>query len=158
MTQQMTEQAPESLDELGPVDWIVVEFPGSRFRGEIAPVLDGLVDDCTIRVLDLVLIRKDEDGGLDIAEIGDVEDGELGELRSYETALATLLSAEDVDAVAAAVEPGSTAALMVWENRWAAPFGSAVRRAGGQLVAGGRIPVQALLAAAEADAAVEGGE
>jgi hypothetical protein len=154
----MTEQAPDSLDELGPVNWIVVEFPGSRFNGEIAPILDGLVDDGTIRVLDLVLIRKDEDGALDIAEIGDVEDGELGELRSYETALATLLSAEDVDAVAAAVEPGSTAALMVWENRWAAPFGSAVRRAGGQLVAGGRIPVQALLAAAEADAAVEGGE
>ena len=158
MTQQLTDQASESLDELGPVDWIVVEFPGSRFRGEIAPILDQLVVDGTIRVLDLVVIRKDDDGALDFFEIGDLDDGELGELRSYETALAMLLSADDVDAVAAAVEPGSTAALLVWENRWAAPFGSAVRRAGGQLVASGRIPVQALLAAAEADAAVEGSE
>jgi uncharacterized protein DUF6325 len=158
VTQQLTEQASESLDELGPVDWIVVEFPGSRFRGEIAPILDQLVVDGTIRVLDLVVIRKDDDGELDFFEIGDLDDDELGELRSYETALAMLLSADDVDAVAAAVEPGSTAALLVWENRWAAPFGSAVRRAGGQLVASGRIPVQALLAAAEADAAAEGGE
>jgi hypothetical protein len=158
VTQQLTDPASESLDELGPVDWIVVEFPGSRFRGEIAPILDDLVRDGTIRVLDLVVIRKDDDGALDFFEIGDLDDGELGELRSYETALAMLLSADDVDAVAAAVEPGSTAALLVWENRWAAPFGSAVRRAGGQLVASGRIPVQALLAAAEADAAVEGGE
>jgi len=158
VTQQLTDQASDSLDELGPVDWIVVEFPGSRFHGEIAPILDDLVRDGTIRVLDLVVIRKDDDGALDFFEIGDLDDGELGELRSYETALAMLLSADDVDAVSAAVEPGSTAALLVWENRWAAPFGSAVRRAGGQLVASGRIPVQALLAAAEADAAVEGGE
>jgi hypothetical protein len=158
VTQQLTEQASGSLDELGPVDWMVVEFPGSRFRGEIAPILDGLVGDGIIRVLDLVVIRKDDDGTLDFFEINELDDSELGELRSYETALAMLLSAEDVDAVAAAVEPGSTAALLVWENRWAAPFGSAVRRAGGQLVAGGRIPVQALLAAAEADAAFEGSE
>jgi hypothetical protein len=158
VAQQMTAAASESVDELGPVDWIVVEFPGSRFRGEIAPILDELVGNGTIRVLDLVLIRKDEDGALDFFEIGDLDDDELGELRSYETALAMLLSAEDVDAVAAAVEPGSTAALLVWENRWAAPFGSAVRRAGGQLMASGRIPVQALLAAVEADAAAEGGE
>jgi Family of unknown function (DUF6325) len=158
VTQQLTDQASESLDELGPVDWMVVEFPGSRFRGEIAPILDDLVADGIIRVLDLVVIRKDDDGALDFFEISELDDSELGELRSYETELAMLLSAEDVDAVAAAVEPGSTAALLVWENRWAAPFGSAVRRAGGQLVASGRIPVQALLAAAEADAAVEGSE
>ena len=158
MAQQMTAAASESVDELGPVDWLVVEFPGSRFRGEIAPILDGLVNDGIIRVLDLVVIRKDDDGGLDFFEIGDLDAGELGELRTYETALAMLLSAEDVEAVAAAVEPGSSAALLVFENRWAAPFGSAVRRAGGQLVASGRIPVQALIAAAEADAAAEGGE
>ena len=123
-----------------------------------APILDGLVNDGIIRVLDLVVIRKEDDGGLDFFEIGDLDTGELGELRTYETALAMLLSAEDVEAVAAAVEPGSSAALLVFENRWAAPFGSAVRRAGGQRGASGRIPVQALIAAAEADAAAEGGE
>jgi hypothetical protein len=150
MTQQMTEQAPESLDELGPVDWIVVEFPGSRFRGEIAPILDELTERGTIRVLDLLVIRKAEDGALEFFELSDLHEDEMGSLRAYETELAMLLSEDDVNAVAAAVEPGSTAALLVWENRWAAPFGSAVRRAGGQLVANGRIPVQALLAAAEA--------
>jgi hypothetical protein len=141
----------ESVDELGPVDWLVVEFPGSRFKGEIAPILGDLVESGTIRVLDLVLIRKDEDGGLDFFELSDLDESEIGGLRSYETELAMLLSEEDVTRVAAAVEPGSTAALLVWENRWAAPFGSAVRHAGGQLVASGRIPIQALAAAIEAD-------
>ena len=158
MTQQATDQAPEALDELGPVDWIVVEFPGSRFKGEIAPILDGLVERGTVRVLDLVLIRKSEDGELDFFELSDLDESEIGSLRAYETELATLLSEDDVNAVAASVEPGSTAALLVWENRWAAPFGAAVRRAGGQLVASGRIPIQALLAAVEAENAEKEGE
>ncbi len=151
MTQQLTEQSPEALDELGPVDWIVVEFTGSRFTGEIAPILDDLVELGLVRVLDLLLIRKDADGALEFFELSDLDESEIGSLRAYETELATLLSEDDVNAVAAAVEPGSTAVLLVWENRWAAPFGSAVRRAGGQLVASGRIPVQALLAAVEAE-------
>jgi hypothetical protein len=158
LTQHMTEHAPESLDELGPVDWIVVEFPGSRFRGEIAPILDDLTERGTIRVLDLLLIRKAEDGALDFFELSDLDEDEMGSLRAYETELATLLSEDDVNAVAASVEPGSTAALLVWENRWAAPFASAVRRAGGQLVASGRIPIQSLLAAVEAEDAEEEGE
>jgi hypothetical protein len=149
VTQQLTEQATESVDELGPVDWMVVEFPGSRFKGEIAPILDDLVERGTVRVLDLLLIRKDEAGALEFFELSDLDESEMGSLRAYETELSMLLSEDDVTAAAAAVEPGSTAALLVWENRWAAPFGSAVRRAGGQLVASGRIPVQALLAAAE---------
>lgn len=157
MTQQLTEQAPEALDELGPVDWIVVEFPGSKFKGEIAPILDDLVERGTVRVLDLLLIRKDDDGKLEFFELSDLDESEIGTLRAYETELATLLSEDDVIAVAASVEPGSTAALLVWENRWAAPFGSAVRRAGGQLVTSGRIPVQALLAAVEAEDADENG-
>jgi hypothetical protein len=151
MTDQVAEAVGEDLDELGPVDWIVVEFPGSRFKGEIAPALDDLVTRGVVRVLDLLLIRKGEDGALDFYELSDLDESELGTLRHYETALATLLSQEDVEAVAAAIEPGSTAALLVWENSWAAPFASAVRRAGGQLVASGRIPVQALLAAIEAE-------
>lgn len=154
MTDQLidkpVEEVGEPLDELGPVDWLVVEFPGSRFTGEIAPLLDDLVDSGTIRVLDLLVIKKDEDGSLDFYEISDLDESEIGGLRSYETAVAMLLSEEDVTAVAAAIEPGSTAALLVWENLWAAPFGSAVRRAGGQLVATGRIPIQALAAAIEA--------
>lgn len=151
MTDQLSRETAESVDELGPVDWLVVEFPGSRFKGEIAPALDDLVEAGTIRVLDLLLIKKGEDGSLDFYELSDLEESELGTLRGYEAGLATLLSAEDVEAVAEAVEPGSSAALLVWENSWAAPFASAVRRAGGQLVATGRIPIQALLAAVEAD-------
>jgi hypothetical protein len=144
----------EVIDELGPVDWLVVEFPGSRFNGEIAPTITDLVDREIIRVLDLLVLRKDDDGNLEAFEVTELEDSELGELRAYEAELAMLLSAEDVEAVAAAVEPGSSAACLVFENRWAAPFASAVRRAGGQLIANGRIPVQALLAAIETDLAV----
>ena len=101
---------------------------------------------------------KAEDGELDFFELSDLDESEIGTLRAYETELATLLSEDDVNAVAASVEPGSTAALLVWENRWAAPFASAVRRAGGQLVASGRIPIQSLLAAVEAEDADEEGE
>ncbi|MGY1643716.1 DUF6325 family protein [Geodermatophilus sp. SYSU D00703] len=151
MTQQVTEEAREAVDELGPVDWIVVEFPGSRFNGEIAPALEELVDRGTVRVLDLLLIRKGEDGSLEFHELRDVDETDVGSLRAYEGELAMLLSEQDVLAVAEAVEPGSTAALLVWENTWAAPFASAVRRAGGQLVASGRIPVQAMLAVLEED-------
>jgi Family of unknown function (DUF6325) len=144
-------ETTESIDELGPVDWMVVEFPGSRFKGEIAPALEDLVERDIVRILDLLILRKDEDGTLEAFEISDVDDTELGSLRSYETELAMLLSEDDVNAVAAAVEPGSTAAVLVWENTWAAPFASAVRRAGGQLVANGRIPIQALLAVIQED-------
>ncbi|MGY1615620.1 DUF6325 family protein [Geodermatophilus sp. SYSU D00691] len=149
MTQQLIDQPPDALDELGPVDWIVLEFPGSRFNGEIAPALTDLVSRGTIRILDLLLIRKGTDGALDFAELAELDESEVGELRAYEGQLAMLLSEDDVAAAAAAVEPGSTAALLVWENSWAAPFASAVRHAGGQLVASGRIPVQAMLAAVE---------
>ena len=144
------------LDTLGPVDWIVVEFPGSKFRGEIVPILGDLVERDLVRILDLVVLKKDEDGELEAFELADLDESEIGELRSMEAELATLLSEEDVNAVAAAIEPGSSAAVLVWENKWAAPFGSAVRRAGGQLVASGRIPVQAMLAALEAEAGKEG--
>jgi Family of unknown function (DUF6325) len=143
---EMLSETTDSIDELGPVDWIVVEFPGSRFKGEIAPALEDLVERGIVRILDLLVMRKDEDGVLETLEISELDESELGTLRSYETELAMLLSEEDVHAVAAAVEPGSTAAVLVWENLWAAPFASAVRRAGGQLIADGRIPIQALLA------------
>jgi hypothetical protein len=141
----------DDVDELGPVDWIVVEFPGSKFNGQIAPALLDLVKRDLIRVLDLLVLKKDADGSLEAFELSDLDQGEIGDLRTYESELAMLLSEEDVTSLAAAIEPGSSAGVLVWENTWAAPFASAVRRSGGQLVASGRIPIQALLAAIEAD-------
>jgi len=139
----------ESIEELGPVDYLVVEFPGSNFNGEILPELADLVRRGIVRVLDLLLITKDDTGGYEAFEFGDTVPGDLGELRDMESELADLLSEDDVTAVAETLERGSTAALLVYENLWAAPFASAVRRAGGQLVANGRIPVQAILGALE---------
>jgi hypothetical protein len=139
------------VDELGPVDYIVVEFPGSKFNGEIAPALQDLVERDLIRVLDLVVLKKEADGSIEAFELGDLDESETGALRAFESELAMLLSEDDVNAVAAALEPGSSAAVLVWENTWAAPFASAVRHSGGQLVASGRIPIQAMLAAIEAD-------
>ena len=141
----------DDVDELGPIDWIVIEFPGSKFNGQIAPALRDLVERDLIRVLDLLVLKKDADGSLEAFELSDLDVGEIGEFQDYESELAMLLSEEDVTSLGAAVEPGSSAAVLVWENTWAAPFGSAVRRSGGQLVASGRIPIQAMLAAIEAD-------
>jgi hypothetical protein len=141
------------VDVLGPVDYLVVEFPAEKanFQGEIASELKALIDSGTIRVLDLLLMRKDEDGSVEAIELEDVEESLVGELRELEREAAMLLAEEDVESIGMALEPGSTAAVLVWENSWAAPFGSAVRRAGGQLVANGRIPTQAILAAVEAE-------
>jgi len=139
------------IEELGPIDWIVVEFPGSRFNGEIAPELVALQDGGIIRILDLVIVKKDDDGAYEVFELADLEADEIGDLGVAEGELAMLLSKDDVDAIAAAIEPGSSAGILVWENTWAGPFGAAVRRSGGQLVANGRIPTQALLAAVEAE-------
>jgi Family of unknown function (DUF6325) len=159
---RMSMDEVDEVDELGPVDWIVVEFPGSRFNGQIAPALLDLVERDLVRVLDLLVLKKDDDGSLEAFELSDLDEGEIGGFREYESELAMLLSEEDVTSLAAAIEPGSSAAVLVWENTWAAPFASAVRRSGGQLVASGRIPIQALLAAVEADeqeeAAAEGTE
>ena len=140
-----------NIDELGPVDWIVVEFEGTKLNGDIAPILKDYVDRDLIRVLDLLFIKKDEDGGFEAFEATDLDDSEIGELRAYETELAMLLSEQDVADLVATIEPGSSAAVLVWENLWAAPFGAAVRHAGGQLVASGRIPIQAVIAAIESD-------
>ena len=142
-----------SLDELGPVDYVIVEFPAgaSSFTGEMAAELRALVDSGTIRVIDVLILTKDADGTVEATELSDIE--ELGELQAIETELAELLAAEDVDHLAAAMEPGSTAGVLIWENLWAAPFASAARRSGGQLIAGGRIPIQAIIASIEADEA-----
>jgi hypothetical protein len=142
-----------SLDELGPVDYVVVEFPAgaSSFTGEMASELRALVDSGTIRVIDVLILTKDGDGTVEATELSDI--AELGELQAIEAELAELLAAEDVDHLAAAMEPGSTAGVLIWENLWAVPFASAVRRSGGQLIANGRIPIQAIIASIEADQA-----
>ncbi len=139
--------ADVSVDELGPIDYIVVEFPGNRMTGEGLPILVDLVDRGIIRLLDLVFFTKAEDGSVAVVEIADFDgDGSL-DLAIFEGASSGILGEDDINEAAAAVEGGSSAALLVYENRWAAPFAAAVRRGGGQLVAAGRIPVQALLAA-----------
>ena len=142
------------LDSLGPVDYIVVEFPAgaSNFTGEMANELLRLVDAEIIRVIDVLILSKDEDGTIDAMELSDIP--ELGELERVEAQLAELLAAEDVEHLAAAMEPGSTAGVLIWENLWAAPFASAARRSGGQLIATGRIPIQAIIASIEADNAL----
>ena len=139
----------EQFDEMGPIDYILVEWPGRQPNGEVAPHLIDLVDRGLIRVLDLTFIAKDEDGtirGLEIADVG----GEVAELSVFEGASSGLLSNEDVEEAGGVMEPGTSAALLVFENVWAAPFATAVRRSGGQLAASGRIPVQAVLAALDA--------
>ena len=143
----------DTTDVLGPVDWLVVEFPADKanFSGEMARELQSLVERELVRILDLVFIRKDEDGSIDVDELSDVPEGAVGELLANEAAMAMLLAEEDIIAVGEALEPGSIAAVLVWENSWAGPFAASVRRAGGQLIDSGRIPTQALLAAIEAD-------
>lgn len=143
----------EELDELGPVDYLVIEFPvdDANFSGEVARELTSLVDRNLIRVLDLLILRKEADGSLEAAELHEVDDSDVGQLRALEADVAMVLAEDDVAEIAAVLEPGSIAAVLVYENRWAGPFGAAVRRAGGQLVANGRIPSQALLAAITSD-------
>ena len=141
------------MDVLGPVDYVVVEFPADKanFSGEIAEELKDLVERGVVRVLDLILMRKDLDGSIEGIELEDVDESLAGELRELEREAAMLLAEEDVESIGLALAPGAVAAVLVWENTWAGPFGAAVRRAGGQLVANGRIPTQGILAAVEAE-------
>jgi hypothetical protein len=147
------------LDEMGPIDYIVVEFPGSRMTGEGLPLLVDLVDRGIIRILDLVFVKKELDGSVNGVAIADFDqDGKL-DLAVFEGASSGLVAQDDIEEAGGVLEPGSSAGILIYENRWAAPFARALRRGGGQLVASGRIPVQAVLAAldaAEAEAAQAG--
>lgn len=134
------------LDEIGPIDYVIVEWPGKQPNGEALPHLIDLVDNGIIRILDVAFITKDEAGDVAVLEIN-----ELGEtLAIFEGASSGLIGDEDVAEAGGALEPGTSAAVLIWENRWAAPFASALRRNGAQLVATGRIPVQEIAAALEA--------
>ena len=146
----MTER---SLDELGPVDYLIIEFPAGQqnFTGEGADELLRLHDAGIIRIMDILILAKDADGSVEAMEISDLD--QLGELSRLEAELAQTLAEDDVEDLAAAMDPGSVAGVLVYENVWAGPFASAMRRAGGQLIANGRIPIQALIAAVEADEA-----
>ena len=140
----------ESSEEMGPIDYVLVEWPGrQRPHGELAPQLVDLVDRGLIRILDLTFIEKDEDGNVAALEIADVG-GEVVELAVFEGASSGLIGDEEIGQAGDVLEPGTAAALLVYENTWAAPFAGAVRRSGGQLVASGRIPVEDVLAALDA--------
>lgn len=135
--------------ELGPVDYIVIEFPGNKFNGKVAPELVSLVNRGIIRLLDLVFIHKDTDGNAEVLEAAEVDEDEAGPLLLLQAALVGLAGTDDIEAAGAILEPGSSAALIVYENTWAAPFATAVRQSGGILVDSGRIPATDLIAAFE---------
>ena len=144
------------LDQMGPVDFFVVGFPTSQMTGEALPMLIDLVDKGIIRILDLAFIRKDEDGTVTTLSQVDLERMKLLEAMLFEGAASGLLGQDDLDEAGQALEPGSAAGVLVYENVWAAPFASAVRRAGGQLVATGHVPIQAMVAALDALESAEG--
>jgi hypothetical protein len=139
----------EQLEEMGPVDYLIVEWPGQQPTGEAAPLLVDLVDRGLIRILDLVFVAKGNDGSIARLEISDLGE-KVEELKVFDGASSGLLADDDIGEAGEALEPGTSAALLVYENVWAAPFAAAVRRSGGQLVASGRIPIQGLIAALDA--------
>ncbi len=150
-----TELEETGLDETGPIDYVVIEFPGNRMTGEGFPLLIDLVDRGIIRILDLKFVMRELDGSVIAIEIADFDgDGEL-DLAVFEGASSGLIGPDDVDEAISIIEPGNSAGIIVYENVWAAPFAVALRRGGAQLVASGRIPVQAILAALDASEAAD---
>jgi len=140
----------EQLEEMGPIDYVVLEWKGGQpDAGEVQPLLLDLVDRGIIRILDIAFLAKDEDGAVSGIDIGDLKQVAAA-FAEFEGASSGLLGYEDLQEAAAALEPGTSAAVLVWENRWAAPVAAALRRSGGQLVASGRLPIQAIIAALDA--------
>jgi hypothetical protein len=135
---------------MGPVDYLVVEFPGSRMTGEGLPLLVDLVDRGIIRIVDFMFVMKESDGSVRAMEISDLAVDGNPDLAVFEGVSSGLLGMDDLTEAASVLSPGDSAGVLVYENLWAAPFTEALRRGGGQLVAGGRIPVQAVLAALDA--------
>lgn len=148
----------DELDSMGPVDYLVVEFPDARLARETLPSLVDLVDRGVVRVLDLVFVRKEADESVVAVELADFDqDGRL-DLRVLDGASSGLLTSDDITEVGAVLNPGTAAAVVLYENTWAAPFVSALHKAGAELVASGRIPVPALLEALDAAEAAEAAE
>ena len=145
----------EQLEELGPIDYVVLEWPGAYpDTSEVQPLLLDLVSRGIIRILDIAFVTKDEDGSVTGLELGDLKQVTAA-FAEFEGAASGLLGFEDLQEAASFLEPGTSAAVLVWENRWAAPVAAALRRSGGQLAASGRLPVQAILAALDAVEATE---
>lgn len=141
--------AEDALIESGPIDYLVVEFPGNRMTGEGLPLLVDLVDRGIIRILDFAFVRKDADGVVTAMELADFDgDGTL-DLAVFEGVSSGLLGADDLGEAAGVLEPGNSAGVLIYENTWAGPFAAALRRGGAQVVASGRVPVQDLLRSLE---------
>lgn len=142
-------QRSGSITEMGPIDFVVLEWPKLQPTGEAVPLIVDLVDRGIIRLLDVAFVAKAEDGSVVGFDIGGPESEAVG-LDAFEGASSGLLDEDDLKDAAEIMEPGAAAALLVWENTWAAPVATAMRRSGGQLAASGRIPIQAILASLEA--------
>jgi Family of unknown function (DUF6325) len=140
----------DEVEAMGPVSYLVVEFPGNKMTGEGFPALVDLVDRGLIRILDLVFVTRDVDGSLTMLELSDLDgDGEL-DLAIFEGASSGLIDDDDRAAAADVIEPGSSAAVLLFENRWATPFVQALRRGGAEVVAAGYVPADAMLESLDA--------
>ena len=140
----------EAIEEMGPIDYLVLEFPGAKLTGEGLPLLIDLVDRGTIRILDLVFVMKEHDGTLSGLSIADFDgDGEL-DLAVFDGVSSGLIGDDDINEAGAVLEAGSAAGILIYENSWAGPFAAAMRRSGAQVVASGRIPTQEIIAALDA--------
>ena len=137
------------LEEMGPIDYVVLEWPGEQPVGDVVPLILDAVERGIIRILDVAVMAKGDDGSVAAIDLGDLS-GDATSFAEFEGASAGLLGQDDLEEAATALQPGTSAAVLVWENRWAAPIAVGLRRSGGQLVASGRIPVQAILASLDA--------
>ena len=140
----------DEVDVMGPVGYLVVEFPGNKMTGEGFPILVDLVDRGLIRILDLIFVMKDDDGTVTVAELRDFDGDGTTDLAVFEGASSGLLGDDDIAQGGAVLAPGSSGAVLIYENRWAAPLTAALRRSGAELVAAGFIPQDDLLASLEA--------
>jgi hypothetical protein len=152
----MTSLDAVSVDELGPIDCLVVAFPGNQFKGEIAPAIGELVANGTVRIIDLVFVKKDADGSLEVVELGELSADEADPFDDVEGEVGELLSQDDLLLAAETLEPNSSAALLVWENVWARRVATAIRNAGGEVLMSERIPHEIVRAAVESGPAIEG--
>jgi hypothetical protein len=146
----MADAMSDDVEPLGPVSYLIVEFPGNKMTGEGLPILVDLVDQGIIRILDLLFVMRTEDGALTAVALADLDaDGEL-DLAIFEGATSGLIDDSDLADAASVIEPGSSAAILLFENRWAASFTQALRRGGAELVAAGYVPLDALEASLDA--------
>jgi hypothetical protein len=141
-------KAAEQLYEMGPIDYIVIEWPAEQPTGTVVPKLVDLVDRGIVSIIDIAFVGKDTGGAVYAMQLSDF-DGD-GSFAAFEGASTGIIGDDDLEDAGSALEPGTSAAVLIWENRWAAPVAVALRESGAQLVASGRIPVQGIIAALDA--------